>query len=179
MTMRNLLMLATQAGLLLVLAACASAPSTTAMQASAPMVARSKAPGGVVVRASGGRETSNMTGAAIADADLKTAIEASLAAAGLFDGRDKVAATRYALQANIVQLSKPSFGASFTVDLEIAWTLVDTKLGTTLLRKSIQSSNTATMSDAVVGANRMRMAIEGAARKNIEAAIRELSALSY
>jgi hypothetical protein len=163
----------------LLVTACASPPTPGAMRAATPVVASAKkAPGGVVVTTAGGTETSNLAGVGISDEDLKSAIEASLADAAIFNhaGQDPA---RYLLQASIVQLSKPSFGASFTVDLEIAWTLTDKQLGTRLLRKSIQSSHTATMSEALVGANRIRLAIEGAARKNIESAMMELSRLNY
>ena len=159
-----------------VLVGCASAPTTTAMQASSTVPApRVKAPGSVVVKVSGGADAPQ--GVNIVNADFKQAVEASLTKAAIFDG--VVPSGRYALQANVMESPKPMWGSSFTVDIEVAWTLVDTKSGATLLRKSIKSSHTATMADAFVGATRIRLAVEGAARKNIESMMQELAGISY
>jgi hypothetical protein len=43
--------------------------------------------------------------------------------------------------------------------------------------KSISTSHTAGMSDSVISITRIRMATEGAVRKNIELAIQEISRL--
>jgi hypothetical protein len=99
--------------LAILLAACASPPTPGAMRASAPAVTGAKkAAGAVTVTATGGNDTSNLTGVGISNADLKSAIEASLTDTAIFDraGPDPA---RYLLQASIVELSKPSFGASF------------------------------------------------------------------
>lgn len=163
----------------LVLAGCASAPVTTSMQVAAPPAVRSTAPGTVSVTVNGGQETSAIDGPNIADADFKAAIERTLADARAFQGVAGDGAGRYALQARIVRLTKPLFGGTFTVDLEVAWTLHDRQGDRVLLRKPLTTSGTATMSDAFVGATRIRLAVEAAARANIAALLRELDGLSH
>lgn len=163
----------------LLLAGCASAPVTTSMQVAAPAAARSTAPGAVSVTVSGGQATSALEGPNIADADFKAAIERTLAEARAFQSVAGDTSGRYALQAQIVRMTKPLFGGTFTVELEVAWTLQDRQNNRVLLRKALTASGTATMSDAFVGATRIRLAVEAAARANIALLLRELDALSY
>lgn len=160
------------------LVACASAPMSPAMQAAVPPPARATAPGAVSVLVTGGGETTALDGPNIANADFKAAIETSLLQARAFERVAVGADARYQLNANIVSLSKPLFGASFTVELEVGWSLLDTRSGQMLLRKGITASGTATMAEAFVGATRLRLAVEAAARANIEQMLRELPALN-
>lgn len=164
---------------LALLAACASPPTTTAMQAAVPVAAITQAPGTVAVRVAGGQATSELDGPNIADADFKAATEATLLGARAFAGLADANAARYALTANIVRLTKPSWGSTFTVEFEVGWTLLERTSGRALLRKGITSTGTATMNDAVVGATRIRLAVEAAARANLEQLLRELAALRY
>ncbi len=159
------------------LVACASAPMSPAMQAAVPPPARATAPGAVSVLVTGGGETTALDGPNIANADFKAAIEASLLQARAFERVAVGADARYRLSANIVSLSKPVFGASFTVDFEVGWSLLDTRSGQVLLRRGITASGTATMAEAFVAATRIRLAVEAAARANIEQMLRELPAL--
>lgn len=163
----------------LLLAGCASAPVTTSMQVAAPPAARSTAPGTVSVTVSGGQETSAIDGPNISDADFRSAVERTLVDARAFQGMAGDGTGRYALQARIVRLTKPLFGGTFTVDLEVAWTLLDRQGDRVLLRKPLTASGTATMSDAFVGATRIRLAVEAAARANIALLLRELDGVSY
>lgn len=168
------------AGLVVVLASCASAPTSPAMQAKAPAVAAVTAPGAVVVAVSGGQATSALDGPNLADADFRSAIAASLTQARAFESVAERPGARFALRAHVVRLAKPLWGGTFTVDLEVGWTLVDQTQGEkVLLRKSIASSGTATMADAFVGATRIRLAVEAAARANIELLLRELATVAY
>jgi len=164
---------------LALLAACASAPTTTAMQVVAPAVAISPAPGTVAVRVTGGRATSELEGPNITDADFKAATEATLLGARGFAGLAEPSAARYALLANIVRLTKPYWGGTYTVEFEVGWTLLDRTDNKVLLRRGITSTGTATMSDSMVGATRIRLAVEAAARANLEQLARELAALRY
>jgi hypothetical protein len=162
----------------LVLAACASPASREAMTPQA-VVAAKHFSSSLAVNTSGGLETSATGGVNISDADLKAAIEAAVVQSQLFktvvqgaDGSD------YELSVWIVSLAKPAFGASFTVDLETAWSLIKTSDRSVAMRKSIKSTGVATMGEAFAGVTRVRMAVERAARENISqglAAIAELN----
>lgn len=78
----------------------------------------------------------------------------------------------------IVQLDKPLFGMSFTVNLEATWVLLKQSDRSVALKKSIRSSHTATFDDSAIGVTRLRLAVEGAARKNIEQGLQEIGALA-
>lgn len=168
------------AALGLVLASCASAPTIPAMQADTPAAAVAMAPGAVTVAVSGGQATSALDGPNLADEDFRSAVAASLTRARAFESVAERPGARYALRANIVRLVKPLWGGTFTVELEVGWTLVDQSQGDrVLLRKAIASSGSATMADAFVGATRIRLAVEAAARANIELLLRELATVAY
>ena len=59
------------------------------------------------------------------------------------------------------------FVSSFTIKIEAAWSLSDPITKKVLMRESIKSQHTATMGESFVGVTRLRLAIEGAAQKNI------------
>jgi hypothetical protein len=84
----------------------------------------------------------------------------------------------YELTVTVAQLTKPVFGASFTVNMEAGWALTKVADRTVAMRKVVKSSHTATMGDAVVGATRMRMAIEGASRNNIAQGLQAIAELN-
>jgi hypothetical protein len=170
------LKLAAALGLAALLAACATQPEVAAMQARVPVVAKARVDGDVLVLVTGGVAAGEAVGGTISDADFKAATENSLARAGLFRGIGKDASARYSLKAFMTRQS-PTYGMSFTVDLEVGWTLVENASQKVLWRKVIASRHTATVSDAFAGVNRARMGFEGAARKNIEAVLQELAQL--
>ena len=160
------------------LTGCASPPTREAMLVGAP--ATKNYPYSVSVQTRGGTETSAMTGANVSNEELKAAVESSIVASKLFKSVVQDRNGDYELTIIITQLTKPVFGASFTVEMEAGWALTKVSDKTVVLRKVIKSAHTATLDDAIVGATRMRLAIEGAARKNIAQglqAIAELGAL--
>jgi len=73
----------------------------------------------------------------------------------------------YELAVTVTQLDKPLFGGSFTVTMETAWSLTRSSDRAVIMRKAVRGSHTATMSDAFVGATRLRLALEGAVRDSI------------
>lgn len=150
----------------LVLAACASPANREAMT---PTVTVSKHhPYTVQVKTGGGAGTGAMDSSNIADPDLKAAIEAAITQSKLFkaviqgaDGAD------YELNVTVTSLAKPSFGLTFTVEMEAAWSLTKLSDRSIALRKSIKSTGVATTGDAFAAVARLRMAVERAASNNI------------
>ena len=69
------------------------------------------------------------------------------------------------------------FGLSFKIDMEMAWSLVNTKTGEAVMRESILSSHTATVGDAFAAVTRIRIAIEEAAEENIRLGLQKISTL--
>ena len=62
--------------------------------------------------------------------------------------------------------------------METAWSLQRTSDRSIVMRKSIQSTGTASMGDAFVGVTRLRMAVENATRDGISRGLKEIAELS-
>jgi uncharacterized lipoprotein YajG len=152
------------------LSTCATPSQPTAMAVSGVAVA-SKSSETVSITVTGGRVTSSIYVSQISDADFREALRLSIVKSALFPQVVDDDSARYRLGAYIGELIQPVMGMSLTVDLEVSYTLVDSTTGKTVWQRSIASSYTATTSDSIVGATRLRLANEAAARKNIEAAV--------
>jgi hypothetical protein len=132
----------------------------------------------VKVTTSGGTETGALDSSNIGNTDLRSAIEASITRSKLFKEVVQMGGGDYELTVTVIQLSKPLFGATFTVDVEVGWSLVRASDKRALWRQVIKTSGTATMSDAFVGAERLRLAVEAAARANIQQGLGAVAGLS-
>ncbi len=157
------------------LTGCASTATREAMSVGTP--ATKSYPYSVSVQTRGGTETSQMTGSTVSNEELKAALESSIIQSKLFKSVVQGGNGDYELTVIVTQLTKPVFGASFTVEMETGWALTKGSDKAVIMRKGIKSSHTATMDDAVVGATRMRMAVEGAARKNIAQGLQAIADL--
>jgi len=169
------------AGLALIAAAltlggCAAPADKKAMTVSKTVVTK-KHPYAVGVAVRGGSETTSTTSSNIADADLKAAIEGSIRETQVFREVVQGRNGQYELAVNVVQLSKPSFGFSFTVDMEAGWTVTRVSDNQVVFRKAIASTYTASASDAFLGATRLRLAVEGAAKANIAQGLAAIGAV--
>lgn len=132
----------------------------------------------VAVKTSGGNETGAMDSSNITDEDFKGAIEESIKQSKVFKSLIQGKDSDYELAVSIVQLDKPVFGLTFTVNLEAAWVLMKQSDRSVVMKKSIKSSHSATFGDAAVGITRLRLAVEGAAKKNIELGLQEIARLT-
>ena len=177
MKIRNFLTLACAALLVLNLAGCASSANKDAMVAGNLQTLK-KHERSVAVRTSGGAETGAMDSSNVADADLKAAIEESIVQSKLFKSVVQGKDGDYDLAVSIVRLEKPVFGLTFTVNMEATWVLVKQSDKSVVLKKSIQSTSTATFSDAAAAVTRLRLAVERAAKANIEQGLQAISGLS-
>ena len=158
---------------LLFCAGCASGAKPEAMIAQIHLPVH-KSPSNVVVAVLGGRGTSIMGASQISDEDFAQALRRSIEQSGLFAQALTDGLSKYLLQAFIVQVNQPMFGASMTVSMEVNYTLARTEPKQVVWQKAVSSTYTAPFSAAFVGATRLRLANEGAARKNIEQAIQEM-----
>lgn len=163
-----------------VLAGCAAPADPSAMTVSAATtpITRKHAQS-VSVQAAGGNETGLMDSSNVADADLKAAIEASIAQTGVFSRVVQGKGADYELTVSIVSLAKPLIGFTFTVDMETAWVLVKASDRSIVMRKTFRASHSATVGDAFPAVVRLRLAVEGATRKNIEQGLQAISALDF
>jgi hypothetical protein len=122
----------------------------------------------IVAAVSGGSPRSQVL-ATVSNEDYKEALETSLVKSGLFRN---AGSGGYQIDAFITSIKQPLAGISMKVEMEVSYSLK--KGGSTLWSKSITSTYSAPMSEALVGAVRVRKATEGAARENIALLIRSL-----
>lgn len=158
------------------LAGCAAPAHQANMEAEALAPAK-KLPYTVSVQTAGGQETGVMDSSNVSNADLKAAIENSITRTSLFKSVVQGRNGEYELNVTVTQLDKPLFGGAFTVTLETGWSLVRASDKSVVMRKAIKTSHTATMGESLVGVTRLRLALEGAVRKNISEGLQSISAL--
>ena len=161
----------------LILGGCASPADRAAMTPQNITVSKHY-PHSLRVQTSGGAETGAMDSSNVSNADLKAAIEDAIAQSKLFKSIVQGGNGDYELSVRVTSLSKPLFGGTFTVEMESAWSLTKTSDHAVLMRKSVKSSGTATMSDAFAGVTRLRMAVEAASRNNIEQGLKAIAELN-
>ena len=157
-----------------ILTGCASPANREAMTPQVD-VANKYNPFSLHVQARGGTETGALDSSNISDADLKAAIENAVIQSKVFKSIVQGADGDYELSVSVVSLAKPMFGGTFTVDLETAWSLTKAGDRSVVMRKSFNTSGTATMGDALVAVTRLRMAVENAARESIRQGIKAIS----
>jgi len=116
-------------------------------------------------KVTGGEETSPLWVSKVSDNDFKQALTQSLRSNGLL--ADNPGAAKYRLDVNLLTLSQPLAGIDMTVKAAVQYTLIDAASGRRVLRETISSSYTAKFGDALVAVERLRLANEGAIRKNI------------
>jgi len=131
------------------------------------------------VSAHGGHETSGLGKAQVSDEALADALVESLNNSGTFSKVIHGDDADYLLNVTIIELIQPSFGASFSVTLEIAWSLIRKDNKEVVMRESIESSSTATMGDALIAVTRLRLATEGAVRENIRLGLEKITKLQF
>jgi hypothetical protein len=135
-------------------------------------------PKSVAVVSGGGSETSPVWKSQISDDALKQAVVDAIKQTKTFSSVVEGKTGDYVLNVDIFNVTQPSMGFSFTVSMEMGWTLTRPDNGTVVWRESIKSEHTTSTSEAFVGVTRLKMATEGAARKNVALGLQKLSALS-
>lgn len=159
------------------LGGCASPASREGMTVQEVRLVRHH-PHSVGVGVQGGSETGALDSPNIDNAEFKAALESSIKAAKLFAAVVQGQGGDYELNVVITRIDKPLFGGSFTVEMDAGWSLVKAADRSVVMRKAIRSTYTATMGDAFVGVTRLRLAVEGAARDNIDRGLRAIAELN-
>ncbi|HEC30299.1 MAG TPA: hypothetical protein ENI65_12000 [Gammaproteobacteria bacterium] len=131
----------------------------------------------VTIRVQGGNEIKDESPLRITNDAFSAAIEESIIKNSLFTKVIHGSGSDYIINATIIDISTPAFGASMTARIEVAWTLLNARSRDIVFRKSINSFYTAGAFAAFAGVTRVRIAIEGAARKNIRQALMAISEL--
>jgi len=113
----------------------------------------------------------------IAVTELRTALSDAIVGSKAFQSV-KDAGGDYQLTVQIFNLNYPMFGASFTSKVEAGWTLKRADTGAVVWQEAIKSEHTSTISDAFVGAERLKMSVAGAIKKNISIGLERIGAAS-
>lgn len=146
--------------------------NASAQQRIAPTALRTN----IAVRdVTGGKETNPMWVSNVGNSEFEQALEASLRDAGLLAAGKQ--AGKYTLIAHLENVDQPMAGFSMTVTATVAYSLVERATGKEVLNRRVSLPYTASMGAAFSGAERLRIANEGAIRVNITKLIDELFAL--
>jgi hypothetical protein len=171
--MKNILLIAA----VLILTGCATPAAVENMAVSLPVTQTNQTLKNAVgvAEVTGGRETNAMWTSQVASDAFKRALEQSLENAGMFS--KIVAGSKYQLTADLTRLDQPVMGFDMTVSSTVRYSLIETASRKEVYGRVIQISHTATVSDAFVGSQRLKIANEGAVKANIRAFINDLIAL--
>ena len=77
-------------------------------------------------------------------------------------------AGKYTVTADLVKIDQPLFGASMTVTASVKYTLVERDSGNSVYLSTLTTPLTAAWNSSFVGAERVRLANEGAIQANIK-----------
>lgn len=160
------------------LSACASGARTGAMTVpvSGDTLISASAPAYNAIdvgSVTGGSKTNPLWKSEVSNENFQAALQQSLelhAMAGMGHGR-------YVLNAQLLDLDQPFVGFDSTVTATVRYTLISNQDNSTKFDETIKTPYTANFSDAFVGVERLRLANEGAIRKNIDALIKKLIAV--
>jgi hypothetical protein len=125
-----------------------------------------------VVKVYGGNKTNPLWISQVSGDAFETALRYSLEDNGLSSQNNPE--PRFEITANLSELEQPAFGIDITVKSKVGYEVVETKTGEAWFSKTILASYTATFSDAIIGAERLKLANEGSIRENIRKFIIEL-----
>lgn len=164
-------------GTALALGGCATPATYQAMTPTSVAITKQHAKS-VSVEVGGGRDTNSMGKSQIADDQLRLAVVDAIKTSKTFSSVVEGKGGDYKLDVSIINMTQPSFGLSFTVTMEMGWSLTEVSSGKLVWREAVKSEHTATTSDAFAGVARLRMATEGAAKNNVAAGLAKISALA-
>ena len=120
----------------------------------------------------GGTATNPLWMSKVGNPEFQSALSSSLGSAGLLANGDG----RYHLDAKLEALHQPMMGFDLTVHTQVHYTLTDTKAARPVFDHEINSDFTATVSDAFMAVERLRLANEGSIKKNIQTFMDQLIA---
>ncbi len=122
----------------------------------------------------GGEETNPLWTSEIGNAEFTSALQQSLHQVNLLGSEEQ---TKYELTANLVSVDQPLLGLDLEVITYVEYQLTEKATGSIVFKKTINAPYTATVSDAFVAVERLRLANEGSARENINTLLKTLAEL--
>lgn len=128
-----------------------------------------------VADVTGGKDTNPMWTSQVSSDGFRRAIEQSLENTGMFN--KFITGSRYQLTADLTRLDQPFIGFNMTVTSTVRYSLIESESRKEVYTRVIDISHTATVSDALGGAQRLKLASEGAIKANISSLMNDLIAL--
>jgi hypothetical protein len=161
------LILAGAVASLMGLAACAtpSNPANMTLPASPALMARPDHPAYhsvTSVTVSGGKETNPLWTAQVSNEAFRTALEDSLELAGYTGTQNRP----IAVSATLVSLAQPMAGFDLSVTSQVRYSV--TQEGRSVFDETVSATGTASMGEAFVGTERLRIANEKSIQENIK-----------
>jgi len=112
----------------------------------------------------GGKKTNPAWTSEVSNEAFLEALKQSLQVHTMLSSGD----ARLKLNAELLELDQPLFGTSFTVTAVVHYTLTNVSTGEVIFDRNVTTPYTASFGDALYAAKRLRLANEGAIRKNIQ-----------
>jgi hypothetical protein len=152
----------------------------SAMMVPASFEVSKKIPGSVrVEEVVGGRETNPLWTSQISSDAFTEALINSIAKAGLFNSVLKQGNSDYILNVVILDYDQPWIGLDFDIKMKTKWELADAKKLTPVWSDTFETTYRAKVSEALVAAERLQKANEGAVRVNIAEGVKRLSQATF
>ena len=123
----------------------------------------------------GGRETHLLWTSQISNLAYTQALTEALTQSGLFSQVIQGEEADYILDVTILHYDQPWIGADIDIKMKAKWELTDTKTLTPVWSETFETTYRAKLTDALIGAERLKKANEGSARVNIAEGIKRLS----
>lgn len=155
---------------------CASPAKSTGMTVRDVKIQKQH-PYSVKIVVEGGSSTDPLGFTPVSNEAFAEAVANSIIRLKLFSEVRNDGGGDYLLSIQIFSIEQQPIGFNMTTYVEVGWNLVDVVTGKRVMRKVINSSYTATVGEAFAGVKRIRLATEGAVRKNIEEGIQEIAKL--
>ncbi|MDQ8197041.1 hypothetical protein QEH56_02720 [Pelagicoccus enzymogenes] len=124
-----------------------------------------------VDESTGGHNTNPLWTSQVSSDDFKQALEDSLASVQLLHPQKS---GKYRLSLELQKLKQPFVGINMTVTASVNYKLTHSETNQVLFEETIETPFTATVSDAFIGVERLKIANEGAVRENIKMLIGKL-----
>ncbi len=125
----------------------------------------------------GGRETNPLWTSQISNSAFTEALGNSLAQSGVFKAVIKGEGADYNLDVTMLHYDQPLIGIDFDVKIKAKWELTDAKTFKNVWSDTFETTYRAKLGDALIAAERLQKANEGAVRVHIKEGIKRLSML--
>lgn len=125
----------------------------------------------------GGKKTNPLWTSKISNENFEEAFKKSVIESEVFSKIDSITNDDdWVLEINLISVDQPFFGTTFTVKTTIEYKFY--YKNELKFSKNIKQSGSATMSDALIGAKRLRLANEVSAKNNINELLRSLNEIA-